>query len=176
MSANPVANGGTQLRDLRLPDWREYGVEVATPGTSTHEASGVLGGWLRDVTEQNQSNFLTFVPDELASNRLQDILEVTGRDWHALIGEFDVKLDPQDAAARPGGRHRRQPPCTSSAARTGPAMKEVSRRSRPWTSPNAIDSPPSNPLAVQTITTSPAPHFRSVLTLRGYRRRAARRG
>jgi N-acetylneuraminic acid mutarotase len=57
-----------------------------------------------------------------------------------------------------------------------PAMKEVSRRSGPWTSPNACDSPPSHPLAVQTITTSPAPHFRSVLTLREYRCRAAWRG
>ena len=95
MSANPVANGGTQLRDLRLPDWREYGVQVAAPGTSMHEATRVLGGWLRDVTEQNQVNFLTFAPDELVSNRLQDILTVTGRDWQALIGEFDDKLDPR---------------------------------------------------------------------------------
>ncbi len=93
MSANPIANGGTQLRELRLPDWRRYGVDVATPGTSSHEATRVLGLWLRDVTAWNPTNFLTFAPDELASNRLQDILEVTGRDWQAEIGMFDEKLD-----------------------------------------------------------------------------------
>ena len=94
MSANPHANGGSRLRDLSLPDWRMYTVEVPSPGTATHEATRVLGGWLRDVTAQNTSNFLTFAPDELASNRLQDILEVTGRDWQAEIGPFDEKLDP----------------------------------------------------------------------------------
>ena len=50
MSANPVANGGTLLRDLRLPDWRDYGVQVSAPGATEHEATRVLGGWLRDVT------------------------------------------------------------------------------------------------------------------------------
>ena len=94
MSANPVANGGTRLRDLVLPDWRDYAVDVASPGASTHEATRVLGSWLRDVTGANPSTFLTFAPDELASNRLQDILEVTGRDWQAEIGEFDEHLDP----------------------------------------------------------------------------------
>ncbi|WUD63200.1 phosphoketolase family protein [Nocardia sp. NBC_00511] len=93
MSANPVTNGGLLLQDLRLPDWRDYGVEVIAPGTVKHEATRVLGGWLRDVTRANPNNFLTFAPDELASNRLQDILEVTGRDWQAEIGEYDVKLD-----------------------------------------------------------------------------------
>jgi xylulose-5-phosphate/fructose-6-phosphate phosphoketolase len=95
MSANPVANGGTLLRDLRLPDWRDYGVDVSAPGATEHEATRVLGGWLRDVTDWNRTNFLTFAPDELASNRLHDILEVTGRDWQADVGEFDEKLDPQ---------------------------------------------------------------------------------
>jgi xylulose-5-phosphate/fructose-6-phosphate phosphoketolase len=95
MSANPVANGGSLLRDLRLPDWRDYGVAVSAPGASEHEATRVLGGWLRDVTAMNPHNFLTFAPDELASNRIDGILEVTGRDWQAEIGEFDEKLDPQ---------------------------------------------------------------------------------
>jgi xylulose-5-phosphate/fructose-6-phosphate phosphoketolase len=93
MSANPIANGGTQLRELQLPDWRRYGVDVEVPGTSSHEATEVLGRWLRDVTAENPTNFLTFAPDELASNRLQDILEATGRDWQAEIGLFDEKLD-----------------------------------------------------------------------------------
>lgn len=93
MSANPVSNGGALVRDLRLPDWRDYGIEVTTPGATRHEATRVLGTWLRDVTSSNPRNFLTFAPDELASNRLQDILSVTGRDWQAEIGEYDVKLD-----------------------------------------------------------------------------------
>jgi xylulose-5-phosphate/fructose-6-phosphate phosphoketolase len=93
MSANPHTNGGTQLVDLHLPDWRRYGVEVPAPGDASHEATRVLGTWLRDVTAANPANFLTFAPDELASNRLQDILEVTGRDWQAEIGPFDEKLD-----------------------------------------------------------------------------------
>jgi xylulose-5-phosphate/fructose-6-phosphate phosphoketolase len=93
MSANPVANGGTLLRDLRLPDWREFGVDVTAPGATSHEATRVLGAWLREVTRANPDRFLTFAPDELASNRLQDILDVTGRKWEAEIGEFDERLD-----------------------------------------------------------------------------------
>lgn len=70
MSANPVSNGGSLLRDLRLPDWRDYGVPAERHGAAQHEATRVLGGWLRDVTQLNPGNFLTFAPDELASNRL----------------------------------------------------------------------------------------------------------
>ena len=93
MTASPVANGGALLRDLRLPDWREYAVAVANPGGADHEATRVLGSWLRDVTRLNPDNFLTFAPDELASNRLQDLLEVTGRRWQASVGEYDEHLD-----------------------------------------------------------------------------------
>lgn len=92
MSANPITTGGV-ARDLTIPDWRDFGVEVAAPGATKNEATRVLGGWLREVTRNNPDNFLTFAPDELASNRLQDILEVTGRDWQAEIGEYDEKLD-----------------------------------------------------------------------------------
>jgi xylulose-5-phosphate/fructose-6-phosphate phosphoketolase len=98
MSANPVANGGSLLRDLRLPDWRDYGVPVEHPGGTEHEATRVLGAWVRDVTRLNPSNFLTFAPDELASNRLQDVLEVTGRKWEAEVGEYDEKLDREGRA------------------------------------------------------------------------------
>jgi xylulose-5-phosphate/fructose-6-phosphate phosphoketolase len=93
MSANPVANGGELLRDLQLPDWRAHAVEVRSPGASTHEATRVLGSWLAEVTVANPHNFLTFAPDELASNRLQDLLEVTGRNWQVAIGEHDQRLD-----------------------------------------------------------------------------------
>jgi xylulose-5-phosphate/fructose-6-phosphate phosphoketolase len=93
MSANPVANGGSLLRDLRLPDWRDYGVPAERHGGTEHEATRVLGGWLRDVTRRNPEDFLTFAPDELVSNRLQDVLEVTGRDWQARIGKYDDRLD-----------------------------------------------------------------------------------
>jgi xylulose-5-phosphate/fructose-6-phosphate phosphoketolase len=95
MSANPAANGGVLLDDLRLPDWRDYGVEVNAPGGTRHEATRVLGAWLRDVTTANPANFLTFAPDELASNRLQDILEVTDRNWQAEVVETDEKLGPR---------------------------------------------------------------------------------
>ncbi|MET0694667.1 MAG: phosphoketolase family protein [Propionibacteriaceae bacterium] len=93
MSDNPVSNGGLLLSDLRLPDWREFGVEVLQPGATAHEATRVLGMWLKEVVRANPDNFLTFAPDELASNRLQDILDVTGRDWQAEVGEFDERLD-----------------------------------------------------------------------------------
>uniref|UniRef100_UPI002455BD04 phosphoketolase family protein n=1 Tax=Nocardia brasiliensis TaxID=37326 RepID=UPI002455BD04 len=93
LSANPIANGGMLVRDLNLPDWRDFGVEVSAPGATSHEATRVLGGWLREVTRANPDNFLTFAPDELASNRLQDVLDVTGRNWQAEIGSHDEKLD-----------------------------------------------------------------------------------
>ncbi|MFP5282422.1 MAG: phosphoketolase, partial [Actinomycetes bacterium] len=98
MSANPVANGGILLRDLRLPSWRDYCVPVERPGGTSHEPCRVLGGWLKDVTSANPTNFLSFAPDELASNRLQDILDVTGRRWMAEIDERDERLDPEGRA------------------------------------------------------------------------------
>jgi xylulose-5-phosphate/fructose-6-phosphate phosphoketolase len=94
MSANPVANGGAASRDLRLPDWRSYAVDVRQPGGTEHEATRVLGTWLRDVTRANPDNFLTLAPDELLSNRLQDILDVTDRNWQLAIGEHDEHLAP----------------------------------------------------------------------------------
>ena len=93
MSANPHSNGGVLLRALELPDWRDYAVDVPSPGTGNHEATKVLGGWLRDVVSANPSSFLITAPDELASNRLQDVLEVTGRRWDAIEGPDDDRLD-----------------------------------------------------------------------------------
>ena len=68
---------------------------VDRPGGTAHEATRVLGRWLAEVVRANPHSFLTFAPDELASNRLQDILEVTGRDWQADIGPYDEHLDRQ---------------------------------------------------------------------------------
>ena len=95
MSANPISNGGRHRQDLRLPDWRDHTVDVATPGAVEHEATKILGGWLREVTRENPDSFLTFAPDELASNRLQDILEVTSRRWEAEIEPGDDHLSTE---------------------------------------------------------------------------------
>jgi xylulose-5-phosphate/fructose-6-phosphate phosphoketolase len=94
MSANPVANGGLLVRDLELPAFRDYAVAVPRPGTMAHEATRVLGSWLRDVIVANPDNFLLFGPDEVASNRLADAFEVTGRKWMAGTGPFDDHLNP----------------------------------------------------------------------------------
>ncbi|MDX6209147.1 MAG: xylulose-5-phosphate/fructose-6-phosphate phosphoketolase [Frankiales bacterium] len=92
MSGNPVANGGSVLNDLQLPSWRNYAVEVKTPGTEQHSATQVLGTWIRDVITANPSSFLLFGPDEVASNRLQDVFAVTNRDWNAEVGPYDDRL------------------------------------------------------------------------------------
>jgi xylulose-5-phosphate/fructose-6-phosphate phosphoketolase len=77
MSANPHANGGLLLRDLVLPDFRQYAVAESKPGTTLSEATKALGVFLRDVIVANPSNFRLFGPDEVASNRLQAVFEVT---------------------------------------------------------------------------------------------------
>jgi xylulose-5-phosphate/fructose-6-phosphate phosphoketolase len=94
MSANPVANGGELLRELRLPNFREYAVDVPTPGATTSEATRVLGTYLRDVVDLNRTNFRMFGPDETASNRLGAALEVTDRTWVAETLPTDDHLAP----------------------------------------------------------------------------------
>jgi len=89
MSANPHANGGVLLRDLSLPDFRDYAVDVESPGTGKVEATRVLGKFLRDVMARNMDRFRMFSPDENSSNRLQDVLEVTGRTWNAETLPYD---------------------------------------------------------------------------------------
>ena len=85
MGANPNANGGLQLRDLPLPDFRDYALSVDHPGTGIGEATRVLGGFLRDVTaaSSERRNFRVLSPDENDSNRLGDVLNATGRAWDA---------------------------------------------------------------------------------------------
>ena len=83
MGMNPHANGGLLLRDLRLPDFREYAVDVQEPGRAHAESTRIAGGWLRDVMQQNeeQRNFRIVAPDEANSNRLGAVFEVTNRQW-----------------------------------------------------------------------------------------------
>jgi xylulose-5-phosphate/fructose-6-phosphate phosphoketolase len=95
MSANPHANGGALLRDLVLPDFRDYAVEVPKPGTTLSEATRVLGTFLRDVVTANGDNFRIFGPDETASNRLGDVLSVTNKAWEAEIEPTDENLAPE---------------------------------------------------------------------------------
>ncbi|MEX0815815.1 MAG: phosphoketolase family protein [Gaiellales bacterium] len=97
MSANPHTNGGAVLRDLVLPDFRDYAVEVAKPGTTFSEATRVLGTFLRDVIDRNRDSFRLFGPDETASNRLGAVFEVTDRAWEA-------EIDPTDDGLSPDGR------------------------------------------------------------------------
>jgi xylulose-5-phosphate/fructose-6-phosphate phosphoketolase len=94
MGANPHANGGILLRDLRLPDFREYGVAVGAPGSVDAEDTRVLGRFLRDVIRLNAEarNFRLFGPDETASNRLDAVLEATDKQWVAEVVKGDDHL------------------------------------------------------------------------------------
>jgi xylulose-5-phosphate/fructose-6-phosphate phosphoketolase len=92
MSANPHANGGELLKDLRLPDFRTYAVPVAKPATTTSEATRVLGEYLRDVIRDNPDNFRLMGPDETSSNRLQAVFEATNRTWDAELAPNDDHL------------------------------------------------------------------------------------
>ena len=95
MSANPHTNGGTLLRDLVLPDFRDYAVEVAKPGTESAEATRVLGAFLRDVIARNPDTFRLFGPDETESNRLGAVFETTDRAWTADVLPTDENIAPE---------------------------------------------------------------------------------
>jgi len=94
LGASPHANGGALLRDLTLPDFRDYAVPVPAPGAAMSEPTRVLGGMLRDVMTLNEphQNFRIFGPDETESNRLGAVLEVTGKDWQEAIIGVDQHL------------------------------------------------------------------------------------
>jgi xylulose-5-phosphate/fructose-6-phosphate phosphoketolase len=94
MSANPHANGGELLKDLRLPDFRDYAVDVERPGTGSTEATRVMGRFLRDVVKLNPNNFRIMGPDETNSNRLNAVFEVTDRAWDATTVPGDDHLAP----------------------------------------------------------------------------------
>jgi xylulose-5-phosphate/fructose-6-phosphate phosphoketolase len=99
MGANPHANGGLLLKDLKMPDYREYALKVPKPGTVEAEATRVMGGFLRDVMKMNaeERNFRVMGPDETSSNRLDALFEVTDRVWAA-------KIVPGDEHESPHGR------------------------------------------------------------------------
>jgi xylulose-5-phosphate/fructose-6-phosphate phosphoketolase len=97
MSANPHANGGLLLRDLRMPDFRRYAVKVQKPGQTDAEATRVQGILLRDVMKMNPHNFRVFGPDETASNRWSALFEVTDR-------SFTGEIEPDDDHVSPSGR------------------------------------------------------------------------
>ncbi len=94
MSANPHANGGLLLRDLALPDFRDYAVAVERPATTSSEATKVLGAFLRDIIRHNPETFRLFGPDETSSNRLSPVFEVTDRAWDAETLPTDDHLAP----------------------------------------------------------------------------------
>ncbi len=95
MSANPHANGGVVLKDLRLPDFRHYAVDVEHPGSFERESTRVLGEYLRDVMRANPHNFRVVGPDETSSNRLDALFEVTDRTWMEPTIPEDENLSPE---------------------------------------------------------------------------------
>ena len=95
MSANAHTNGGALLHDLKLPDYRDYAVDVPLPGRTRSEATRVLGGFLRDIIRRNPENFRLFGPDETTSNRLGAVFEVTDRAFDATIIPGDENLSPE---------------------------------------------------------------------------------
>jgi xylulose-5-phosphate/fructose-6-phosphate phosphoketolase len=94
MGANPHANGGVLLKDLAMPDFRAYAVEIPKPGTVTAEATRITGRFLRDVVKLNPKTFRVVGPDETASNRLDALFEVTDRVFTAPILATDDHLSP----------------------------------------------------------------------------------
>ncbi len=91
MGANPHSNGGSLLRELQLPNFRDYAVDVTYPSIVNSGNTHALGPWLRDVTKMNMStrNFRVFAPDETISNRLEAVFETTSRQWNARVQDGD---------------------------------------------------------------------------------------
>ncbi len=97
MGDNPHANGGILLRDLKMPNFQDYAVDVPLPGSVVAEATKVMGKFLRDVMKLNSQsrNFRIVGPDETQSNRLDAVFEVTERTWDTQILPEDEKLSPE---------------------------------------------------------------------------------
>jgi xylulose-5-phosphate/fructose-6-phosphate phosphoketolase len=110
MGANPHANGGIMLRDLRMPDFREYAVAVNAPGAGDAEDTRVLGSFLRDVIGLNQRprTFRLFGPDETNSNRLNAVFESTKRQWDAITIPDDDDLAKEGSVMEVLSEHQCQ--------------------------------------------------------------------
>ena len=100
MSANPVANGGLLRKELRMPNFQEFAIEVEQPAGMYAENTRVLGKFLREVMRSNMHNFRVFGPDETASNRLADIYDVTKKTW---LGDY-LPEDEEGSMLSPDGR------------------------------------------------------------------------
>ncbi|MGX7091117.1 phosphoketolase family protein [Hutsoniella sourekii] len=98
MASNPITNGGIDSRPLDLPDWKDYTLDIGTPGSREAQDMIELGGYVRDVITENPDNFRVFGPDETKSNRLNKVFEVTNRQWLEPI------KDNFDEAVAPSGR------------------------------------------------------------------------
>lgn len=92
MAANPHANGGLLLRDLKLPDFRAYGLAVPAPGAVEAQDMLELGAFVRDIVKLNPTTFRIFGPDETMSNRLNKVFEVSERVWNGQMLEGDEHL------------------------------------------------------------------------------------
>ncbi len=110
MGANPQANGGLLLRDLRMPDFRDYGVAVPAPGAVLASDTFVAGQFLRDIIRLNHepNNFRIFGPDETVSNRLEAVFEATNRQWDADTAEHDEFLAPTGSVVEMLSEHQCQ--------------------------------------------------------------------
>ncbi|MCR4962579.1 MAG: phosphoketolase family protein [Firmicutes bacterium] len=94
MGANPHANGGELLRNLKTPDYRQYALPLEKPGATEAQDMTVLGGYMRDLVRENPSTFRLFAPDETVSNRLGAVFEVTDRKWNGQTLAEDDHLAP----------------------------------------------------------------------------------
>ena len=132
MSDNPHANGGLLLKDLRLPDFRDYAVDVPVPGGSISEAPRVLGDWLTDVIRLNPDNFRIFGPDETASNRLQSVFADDGQAVERRVLRRRRRRAPGARGPRAGDAQRAPVPGLARglpADRAGTACSTATRRS-----------------------------------------------
>ena len=93
MGSNPIANGGLLLKELKMPNFMDYGIEVDHGMTKAQDML-VLSSFVRDIFKENPDNFRIFGPDETMSNRLYDVFDTTKRTWEMEVKENDENLDP----------------------------------------------------------------------------------
>lgn len=90
MSLNPITNGGLDVPELNLPDWKDYSLDIEVPGATDEQDMIELGKYIRDIIKENPKTFRVFGPDETASNRLQEIFKATDRQW---LSPVNTKAD-----------------------------------------------------------------------------------